>query len=115
MSLSIHFRTVTNALDRIIVSGDFILSDLSLPIIRHARSCSALDLMPDGLGSGYHRFESSLVLEMWRLSLDVSHSIFCIIFHLFQASFAQNRVNYVLAVSSMRKNCYCKYLVVSFH
>ena len=42
---SIHFRTVTNALDRIIVSGDFILSDLSLPIIRHARSCSALDLL----------------------------------------------------------------------
>ena len=45
MSPSIHFCTVTNALDRIIVSGDFILSDLSLPIIRHARSCSALDLL----------------------------------------------------------------------
>ena len=45
VSSSIHFRTVTNALDQIIVSGKFILSDLLLPIIRHARSCRALDLL----------------------------------------------------------------------
>ena len=45
MSSSIHFRTVTNALARIIVSIDLIFSDLSLPIIRNARSFRALDLL----------------------------------------------------------------------
>ena len=45
MSTSIQFRTVINVLDRIIDSGDLVLSDLWLPSIRHARWCIELDLL----------------------------------------------------------------------
>ena len=45
MSPSMHFRTVSNALVRKIDSGELMLSDLRLPIIRHARSCRVLGLL----------------------------------------------------------------------